>query len=175
MATSHSSREKKVKLEGYAIQIYKVQETNRSFGNVTTFKVSSISLLSSYIKDQLKDVLTCRGVIWENKATIHWHLEPLYFARERVAELSKVAQEKEVQAHLEQLCKLINDELGPTIDEVEDLEKHNQITHALVWTLFPKGTIAVENGSRKQKPQSAYRVLQSTRMASSSSNFEVKV
>jgi hypothetical protein len=166
---------KKVKWEGYAIQIYKIQETNQTFGNVATFKVSFISLLSPHIKDQLKDLLEYHGVTWDsNKASINWPLEPLYFARENIAELSKTAKEEQVRAHLDQLYKVINDELGPTIDQVEDLEKSDQITHALVWTLFPKGTIVIVNRSGDVNPERAYRVLQSTGSSFSNSCFDVK-
>lgn len=166
---------KKVKWEGYAIQIYKVPETNQSFGNVATFKVSFIYLLSPHIRDQLKDVLKFHGVTWDKDiASISWPLEPLYFAREKIAELSKVAKEEQVRAHLEQLCKVINDELGPTIDQVEDLEKNDEITHALVWTLFPKGTIVIKKDTGNEKLQLAYRVVKSTGNRYSSSHFDFK-
>ncbi|KAE9375018.1 hypothetical protein N431DRAFT_482102 [Stipitochalara longipes BDJ] len=164
---------KKLKWEGYAIQIYKAQETNHAVGNVANFKVSFVLLLSPYIKDQLKDVLEYYGVTWNsNKASINWPLEPLYFAREKIAELLKIAKEGEVRAHLEQLCKVINEELGPTIDQVEELEKDGQITYSLVWTLFPRGTIAVYNSKGAEWPIQAYRI-QSTRRLYSQSRFEV--
>ncbi|CZR69785.1 uncharacterized protein PAC_19685 [Phialocephala subalpina] len=167
---------KKVKWEGYAIQIYKTQKTGPSFGNVATFRVSSISLLSPLIKDQLGDVLEYHGAIWDTNITsIEWPLEPLYFAREKVAELSKTVNEAEAQVHMETLCKVINDELGPTIDELEDLEKDNQITHALVWTLFPKGTIVVEKDSSNRNIQRAYRVTHSMGSIQRGTSFKAKV
>jgi hypothetical protein len=131
-------------------------------------------LLSPHIKDQLKDVLKFHGVTWDADTTsISWPLEPLYFAREKIAELSNIAKGEEVRAHLEQLCKVINDELGPTIDQVEDLEKNDKITHALVWTLFPKGTIVVKKDSGNEKLQLTYRVIRSIGTWYSSSCFDV--
>lgn len=165
---------KKVKWEGYAIQIYKIQETSRSFTNVATFKVSYISLLSPYIKHQLQDVLKYHGVTWEESITsIYWPLEPLYFAREKIAELSKIAKDEHVRAHLEQLCKTINDELGSTIDAVEDLGTDSLISHALAWTLFPKGTIVVKKDSENENINLTYRVTQSKRVSNTTAYFEI--
>jgi hypothetical protein len=106
-------------------------------------------------------VLEYHGVTWEASITyIYSPFEPLYFAREKIAELSKIEDEEEQgRAHLDQLCKVINDVLGPTIDQVEDPEKDDQITHALVWKLFPKGTIVVRKDSGNENLQLIYRVL----------------
>ena len=115
-------------------------------------------LLSPYIRAELKDVLEKYGVAFDvNHAKINWPLQPLYFARDKIAELAKTAKEEEARNHLELLCRVIDEELGTKLDEIEELENENQITHALIWTLFPKGTIVVtkENGIER-----GYRVLE---------------
>jgi hypothetical protein len=103
---------KKVKWEGYAIQIYKVPETNRTFNNVTTFKVSFIFLLSPHIKDQLKDVLKFHGVTWgTNTTSIFWPLEPLYFARERSQNSRKLQRKNKFELIWSNCAKLLTTSL----------------------------------------------------------------
>ncbi|KAH8777124.1 P-loop containing nucleoside triphosphate hydrolase protein [Hyaloscypha sp. PMI_1271] len=148
---------RRVKWEGFAIQVYRESSKLAQWGNNSDFVIRHITLLSPYLRSELKDVLEGYGVVFDrDSVTLDWPLQPLFFARHHIAGLKETVQDGNASAHLDLLYNLMEHELAGILDETEDLEKEKQITHALLWTLFPKRTIVVTdiNGTYR-----GYRVL----------------
>jgi hypothetical protein len=141
------------------------------FGPKPDYDVSHITLLSPYLRRELKTILEAYGVVFEPaSAKINWPLQPLFYARDKVAELKEKAEDEKVRGHLELLVDFIAHELESILDESEDLEKEGRITHALLWTLFPKGTIIV---SESDKIQRGYRVISTEYLRGSGQDFAI--
>jgi hypothetical protein len=148
---------RKVKWEGFAIQVYRRPSKSAQWENKSDFVISHITLLSPYLRSELKDVLESYGAVFgKDSVTILWPLQPLFFARHHIAGLKETVQDENALAHLDLLYNLIEHELEGILDETEDLEKEKQITYALLWTLFPKRTIVVTNINGTYR---GYRVL----------------
>jgi hypothetical protein len=163
-------QQRRVKWAGYAIQVFKTKREYQEFGDKFEFAISHIRLLSPYLRDELKDILKAHDVEFESdSATIYWPLQPLYFARHKIAELRLTTTES-TQDHLGLLNDFIETELASVLDSTEELENENQITHTLVWTLFPKGTLIVAESEAMYR---GYRVVKSKYLEDYSHSFSV--
>ena len=104
-----------------------------------------LKIQSPYLLKELRPFLEKHQVKFDDEnAIIKRPFSVLFFERDHIHELSKRMEEDEqTKEHLELLCKIINEELGTTIDDFETLEPEKKITHDLLWTLFPPGTFVI--------------------------------
>jgi len=74
---------------------------------------------------------------------IHRPFSALFFERDLIYKLCKTVEDEDTKDHLALLCNVIAQELGPTIDLVEALQRESRITFKLLWSLFPLDILAV--------------------------------
>ncbi|KAK4187563.1 hypothetical protein QBC35DRAFT_474359, partial [Podospora australis] len=79
----------------------------------------------------------------------------LYFARHRIAELSKSSDNDEIRTRCALLCDVIQDIFHDKFEEIEALNKEEAITYDLLWTLFPPGGIFVVQSRNDVVPPQA--------------------
>ena len=133
-----------MKFEGAAVQLYKVPDQTPNFANVAEYTASYIRLQSPFLRKELQPYLEKHDVIFqEEKADIHWPLSALFFERHHIQRLAQESKDNDTREHLELLCKVINNELGSTIDEAETLGEEGKITYDLLWTLFPAASLII--------------------------------
>ena len=139
----------KEKLERVAIQIYKVIEEGPTSGRFPQCTATQIVIQSPFICKELGPVFEKHGLeLCNDTAEINRPFSALFFERDFIRRRSQTAEDQDTKDHLVVLCKVIDDELGPTIDLVNVLQREKKITFKLLWTLFPPDALAVawENG-----------------------------
>jgi len=140
------SQHKKIKQEGAALQVYKCRQPE-DLGH-DSFYIHKVRLQSPFLRDTLKDTLETHGIIYNKNDVFAESVTPhrgLFFARDKVAELAKTADNETTRNHCELLCLIIEEIFDDTFNKLEVLEKEGKITFQLLWTLFPERSIYVLN------------------------------
>lgn len=147
---------KKIKQEGAAVQIYKRRnDATKREG----FYIQKIRIQSPYIREALKGTFEKFGIyygdnVFAESTTPH---HGLFFALDKIAELSKTADSEPMRNHCELLCNCVEEVFEDTLDQLESFEKEQKITYKLLWTLFPPGSIFATRSD--SGPPMAYRVM----------------
>jgi hypothetical protein len=166
------AQSKKPKWDGYGMQIYKNLKTADAVNISEKFIVSHLKILSPYIRESLRELLGKWNPEFDtptssSPVTIYWPFSEIYSARHRIAKCAQDSDDETHREHLELFIKLIGDELGETMDELEGLEATGEITHKLLWALFPRGSMVL---SEIDGVQAAYRVIDASHIGS---NFNI--
>lgn len=141
---------KKVKFEGAAIQMYyKMAENSFKYGNVANYTISHIKIQSPFIRKVLEDDFKKYGLVTSAESVeIRAPLKVLFFARDKIAETSKTAEDAETRDHMDLLCRKVVDEgMGQVIEEYEELMQTQEITFDHLWTIFPLGMLVLRRRS----------------------------
>ncbi|MCJ1354662.1 MAG: hypothetical protein MMC33_004651 [Icmadophila ericetorum] len=133
--------------EAAAIQVYKVEKLDNLHEPTGKYLAESIRIQSPFLCKELEPILQDYKIHKQNDyLLINWPHRPLYFERNRILKLALTVEDPHTREHLELLCKVINEELGDVIAEVHEMvTKEKEITHDLLWTLFPKDSLVVVN------------------------------
>lgn len=156
-----SAQRKKKKWDEYAIRLYRTSEESGSVGASNRAPAAYVEILSPHIRTTLRDLPNAYSVPYDGKDAeplkINFPFIPLYLARHEIAQRAQTAEDSTCREHLGLLLQMIEEELGETIDDLEDLEEKKQISYHLLWALFLPGSLVLEKSSTGVLI--AYRVL----------------
>ena len=124
------------------------------------FAATQIIIQSPYLCKELGPAFEKHGLeLFDDSIEINRPFAALFFERDLVYRLSKTVEDQDTKDHLRLLCKVIDEELGHTIDLAEALQREKKTTFKLMWALFPPGTLAV---AKEHGYYQGYRVIGSS-------------
>jgi hypothetical protein len=137
---------KKMKFEGAAIQVYRglIEESKVGASHSERYYTQKIRIQSPLIRAALQDSFKQQGLaedsngLLESRGRLH---RPLFFCREKIAEVAKTAEDPLTRSHCEILCEVIEQNLSSALDAGEQYEKEQTISYDKLWILFPRGSI----------------------------------
>lgn len=117
------------------------------------YTASRIIIQSPFICKELGPVFEkLETELFHDTVEIDRPFSALFFERDLIYWLSKTVEDQDTKDYLALLCNVTDEELGPTIDLVGELQRERRITLMLLWTLFPpaKLVVAWENGYQQE-------------------------
>ncbi|KAI3322075.1 P-loop containing nucleoside triphosphate hydrolase protein [Xylariaceae sp. AK1471] len=137
---------KKKKYEGAAVQVYKRLDKKADVGITGTqnYYTDRIRLQSPFLHDALETTLSRYGLHFDDAlgyADSFGEHRALFFAREKIAELSKTAEDEMTRSHCHVLVEVIQQNLSDTLNHYDQFEKNQKISFSILWTLFPQGSV----------------------------------
>ena len=128
------------RFDSAAIQIFKRGDNDMVLNNVANFKTDFIKVQSPILMEELRQLLEPTEISFKkNYAEIHHPFQPLYFIWDKLRDRQAKA-DPETRKHLEVLLKFMDDDLGETYRNFQELKSQGRISYDLIWALFPRGT-----------------------------------
>jgi hypothetical protein len=132
------------KSEGVVLQTYRIPEDGATYGKVPQYTASRIIIQNPFICKELGSVFEKHELeLFNGTVEIDRPFSALFFERDLIYRLSKAVEDQDTKDHLALLCNVIDEELGPTIDLVGELQRERIITFKLLWTLFPPTKLVI--------------------------------
>lgn len=135
----------KTSIAGHALTVYYSTIKN---GDDTTFKIASIAVRSTQLKELLKEVLDDLSIGGKKPYKLYPPFKALYrrwsvftAAKDSISSDLGPRTREEAQA----LFEFVEPEISDIIKERSELVPRGVITHNLLWTLYPIGCIVFSN------------------------------
>ncbi|RNJ59937.1 hypothetical protein D7B24_000654 [Verticillium nonalfalfae] len=135
---------KKRKFEGAAIQIMQaLRDEEEIVAGGDRYYARTIRLQSPYIREALAEDFKKQGLHYgaSDRAESQYPHMALFFCRERIAEISKSADDELTRRHCELLCEVVEKQLSSVLDAYDEYERYQTVSFAHVWILFPVDSI----------------------------------